>query len=174
MVRLLKDKKEAVVTGEAVDAIELLKSQHREVEALFEEFEKLSERAGKSRMQIFEKIAHKLTCHARIEEKIFYPEGKSIDKDTTMEAFEEHDVVKSLIKKIAQIQPNDESFKAKMTVLKEIVQHHVEEEEGEFFPKMQKELGDERLKELGSEMKVMFDRLDAGHPEPKIRHLRKA
>lgn len=174
MVRLLKAKKDMPVREGSIDAIELLTQQHREVESLFEDFEKLSERAGKSRLQIFEKIAHKLTCHTRIEEKLFYPEGRAVDKDSTLEAYEEHDVVKTLIKKIAQIEPTDESFKAKMTVLKEMVKHHVEEEEQEFFPKIREELGNDRLLELGSEMKAMFDKLDAGHPEPKVRFLRKA
>lgn len=154
----------------SVNAIDLLKEQHREVEKLFEEFEEASDRAFRKRQTLFEEISHKLTCHARIEEKIFYPEGKPVDKDLTLEAYEEHDVVKALLRKIANTPPTDESFKAKMTVLKEVVEHHVKEEEGEFFPQLEKELGKERLMELGAEMKKEFDKLDAKHPEPKVRH----
>lgn len=174
MVSLVKPKRVADFEEGEVNAIDLLKSQHREVEALFAEFEALSDRAVRGRQHVFDQISHKLTCHAKIEEKIFYPEGRPVDKDLTLEAYEEHDVIKSMLRKIAGTDPSDESFKAKMTVLKEVVEHHVKEEENEFFPKMDKELGEERLIELGTELLAQFQKLDAGHPEPKIRHLKKA
>lgn len=159
---------------EHVNAIELLESQHREVERLFDEFEQLGERAFKARMHVFEKISHKLTCHALIEEKVFYPAGKKADKDTTLEAYEEHDVIKSMLKKIAALEPGDETFLAKVTVLKEIVQHHVKEEEGEYFPKVRQDLGEAALMEIGGEMAVMFERLDGQHPEPTPKYLKRA
>ncbi len=159
---------------ENVNAIELLESQHREVEQLFSEFEQLGERAFKARMQLFEKIAHKLTCHSIIEEKLFYPAGKKTDKDTTLEAYEEHDVLKSMMKKIAALEPGDETFLAKVTVLKEIVEHHVKEEEGEYFPKVREDLGEEALMELGGEMAAMFEKFDARHPEPTPKYLKRA
>ena len=157
-----------------VNAIDLLESQHREVEKLFDEFEQLGERAFKARMQVFEKISHKLTCHTLIEEKLFYPAGKKADKHITLEAYEEHDLVKGLIKKIAALEAGDETFLAKVTVLKEIVQHHVKEEEGEYFPKVKKDLGEEALMELGGEMAMMFERLDSQHPEPTHKYLKRA
>ena len=172
MIRLLEKKRKS--GDDSVNAIDFLKEQHREVEALFDEFEKLSDRAVKSRQSLFDEISHKLTCHARIEEKIFYPEGRPVDKDLTLEAYEEHDVIKSMLRKIAHTTPDDETFKAKMTVLKEVVKHHVEEEENTFFPEMEKQLGRDRLEELGMELQQSFERLDAGHPEPKVRHLKKA
>ena len=157
-----------------INAIDLLESQHREVDGLFGEFEQLGERAFKARMQVFEKIAHKLTCHARIEEKILYPIGKGYDKDMTLEAYEEHDVMKALIKKIAALEPGDETFLAKVTVLKEVVEHHVKEEENEYFPQLKKELNEAALIELGVELQTAFDKLDAGHPEPTPKYLKKA
>ncbi|MBC7660943.1 MAG: hemerythrin domain-containing protein [Chitinophagaceae bacterium] len=157
-----------------VNAIELLTSQHREVDKLFDEFEQLGERAFKARMQTFEKIAHTLTCHSMIEEKIFYPAARKFEKETTLEAYEEHDVLKSLMKKISLLEPGDETFLAKVRVMKEIVQHHVKEEEGEFFLRVRKNLGDDILIELGTQMQVMFDKLDATHPEPTPRYLKKA
>ena len=84
----------------------------------------------------------------------------------TLEAYEEHDIVKSLIAKIGATDPSDETFMAKCTVLKEVVEHHVEEEEEEFFPKLRKELGKERLMELAEELKAAFDELsDSLKPE---------
>ncbi len=161
-------------TVAAVNAVDLLESQHRQVEALFSEFEQLGERAFKARMHVFEKIAHLLTCHSRIEEKVFYPAARKIDKDLTLEAYEEHDIFKTLMKKIALLEPGDETFAAKVTVLKEIIEHHVKEEEKEFFPKVQKALGDEAMMEIGHELQIMFDKLDATHPEPTPKYLKKA
>ncbi len=175
MTRLMKlISTEKTLHPESINAIDFLKEQHREVEKLFREFDEASDRAFKRRQRIFEEISHKLSCHARIEEKIFYPEGKPVDKDFTLESYEEHDVMKSLLRKISHTEPSDESFKAKMTVLKEVVEHHVKEEENEFFPRMTKELGEDRLLALGSEMKKEFEKLDSKHPEPKIRHTKQA
>jgi hemerythrin-like domain-containing protein len=158
--------------GAGPDALELLKSQHREVEELFEKLEDAGDNAVKQKQQIFAAIAHKLECHAQIEERIFYPEGREVDEDTTLEAYEEHGVVRFLIDAIKGTDPSDETFKAKATVLKEVVEHHVEEEEDEFFPKMKKALGKERLKELGAELQAEFERLDAElDPELEARKL---
>ncbi|RYZ90166.1 MAG: hemerythrin domain-containing protein [Proteobacteria bacterium] len=145
----------------APDAIKLLKNQHREVEALFEELEKTSDRSFKKRETLFEEIARKLTHHAKIEEKIFYPEGKEVDEDLTLEAYEEHDVMKHLISKIRRTDSKDETYMAKITVLKEVVEHHVKEEENEYFPKCKKDWSSEELDELGEEMQKLYDRLEA-------------
>ncbi|RYZ88593.1 MAG: hemerythrin domain-containing protein [Proteobacteria bacterium] len=153
--------KTSAVENEAPDAIKFLEAQHREVEDLFKKMEDLSDRAHKSRGVIFEEIAQKLSHHAKIEELIFYPEGKDVDKDLTLEAYEEHDVVKQMIAKIKRTETGDETYMAKVTVLKEVVEHHVKEEEEEYFPKTRKEFGDEHLKELGAKLKAKFDKLEA-------------
>ena len=110
------------------DAIALLKADHRAVEELFAEFEKAS---GDGRKQkIAEEICLELSVHAAIEEEIFYPacEGK-VDEELIAEAYVEHDGAKVLIAEIEAGQPSDEFYDAKVTVLKEQIEHHVEEEE---------------------------------------------
>ena len=141
-----------------MNAIELLEGQHREVEALFEKIEKAS---GREKKMIFEEIRRQLELHTKLEEKIFYPAGREVDEDNTLEAYEEHNVVKDLLKKISTLTPSDESYDAKLTVLKEIVEHHVEEEEEEYFPECRKAWGDVRLQELGMKMEQMMEREDS-------------
>jgi hemerythrin superfamily protein len=148
-------------TASAPNAIDLLQSQHREVEALFKQLEETSDRAYKAREHLFEEIARKLTHHAKIEEKLFYPEGREADEDMTLEAVEEHEVMKHLISRIRRTDSRDETFMAKCTVLKEVVEHHVKEEESEYLPKCKKTMSDEELDELGLQMKTLFDRLEA-------------
>ena len=110
------------------DAIALLKEDHRTVEELFAQFEKAS---GDGRKQkIAEEICLELSIHAKIEEEIFYPacEGK-VEEDLLKEAYVEHDGAKLLIAQIMEGGPNDEFYDAKVTVLQEQIEHHVEEEE---------------------------------------------
>lgn len=142
-----------------MDAITLLKNQHREVEELFAQFEALGDEGSSAEKKaILGEISLKLNAHSEIEERIFYPEGRDVDEDLTLESYEEHAVVKDLLKKIGKARSNDPSLKAKVTVLKEMVEHHVEEEEDEYFPECEKSLGQERLEELGEEMETMFER----------------
>ena len=156
-----------------MNAIEFLKNQHREVEALFKRIESLGDKAGKDKKQIFDEIYEKLDTHARIEENIFYPEGREADEDMTLEAYEEHDIVRTLLKKIAKTSPSDETFMAKVTVLKEVVQHHVEEEEEEYFPECEKELGEERLEELGQELEEATEKAQSKNAPPARKKPRK-
>jgi hypothetical protein len=110
------------------DAIALLKADHREVEELFEKFEKASSDGTKRKLA--ERICMELTVHAMIEEEIFYPacEGK-IEEDLIKEAYVEHDGAKVLIAEIEAGGPDDEFYDAKVKVLSEQIEHHVEEEE---------------------------------------------
>jgi hypothetical protein len=140
-----------------MNAIKFLEQQHREVEALFAKIEKTS--ASKDRKDIFNEIALRMEIHAKLEEKLFYPEGREVDKDMTLEAYEEHDVVKALIRKCAKTRPNAEEFMARVTVLKEVIEHHVKEEEETYFPECEKAFGAEKLEELGEEMVTAFERL---------------
>ncbi|HTO97414.1 MAG TPA: hemerythrin domain-containing protein [Myxococcales bacterium] len=142
-----------------MSAIELLKKQHQEVKKLFGKIEKARE--GKE--ELFEQIADELAVHATIEEKIFYPATKSARTEELLhEAVEEHLAVKRLIADMLKMSPEDEQFDAKVTVLKEQVEHHVEEEEGELFPKVQKMLGKDELEDLGVAMEEMMNDLKAG------------
>jgi hypothetical protein len=133
-------------------ALEMLSSDHRKVEELFEQFEEMKEQEDDSRVAIAQQICSELTIHAQVEEDLFYPWLKENMEDTEMvaEAYVEHASAKQLIAEIqAQGEP-DESYDAKVTVLKEYIKHHVQEEENEIFAEVAGE--EEELDELGQEM----------------------
>ena len=138
-------------------ATDLLKKQHRQVEKLFKQVEKTED--PRQRRKLLDQIAADLKMHTQIEEEIFYPAvrevGTSKAEEMVDEAFEEHHVVDLVLAELPQVDPEDERFEAKMTVLSELVKHHVEEEEDEMFPLAEKKLGSERIKELGQQMEAM-------------------
>jgi hemerythrin superfamily protein len=148
-------------------AIDMLEGQHREVEDLFEEFE---EAKGGKKRTVFLMIADKLAVHAAIEEKHFYPAAKSKDtEDLLLESAEEHLAVKRLIADLLGLEAGDETFEAKVTVLKEQVEHHVEEEEKELFPKVKKLLDETTLEALEQEMTATQEELLAkGSPRDQV------
>jgi len=133
-------------------ATALLKKQHREVKALFAEAKKVE---PGQRERVLGEITKKLQAHMMIEEDIFYPAVKDLDTKKTEEivpeAYEEHHVVKLVLAELPDVNLEDERFEAKVTVLSELIEHHVEEEETEMFKAAEK-LGEKRLAELGSEM----------------------
>jgi hemerythrin superfamily protein len=149
--------------GGFMDAIALLTRDHQEVDRLFKQFEKLTERAQKSKKKLVLKMVRELAIHAAIEEMLFYPAvrtaalkastraGQSA-ADTVLESLEEHHIVKWTLSELEKMSPEDERFDAKVTVLMESVRHHVEEENDELFPKARKLLGAEMLEELGQRM----------------------
>jgi hemerythrin superfamily protein len=153
-----------------VNAIEMLKQQHREVEDLFEELEGTADGAKKTRERVFEQIADAMAVHAEIEEKIFYPEAKTDDTEEMLrEAVEEHLSVKRVIADLMKTGPEDEQFMARCKVLKEQIEHHVEEEEKELFPKVQKSSSREELEEMGGRMQQLADELEEqGSPSKSI------
>ncbi len=153
----------ASTTEGGVDAVILLKSQHREVEALFKEIEAAGEKATKKKEKLFATIREKLTMHTKIEERIFYPAAEEADEDLILEAHEEHDNVKAMLRKLDRTKGNDETFDAKIKVLKELVRHHVKEEEEELFPKCVRVLGSVELEELGAKMQTAMERLERAH-----------
>ena len=136
-------------------ATDLLKKQHREVKALFKKVEK-TEDAGQRR-QLLDQITEDLKMHTRIEEQIFYPAirdlGTKKAEEMIDEALEEHHVVDLVLAELPSVDPEDERFEAKMTVLSELVEHHAEEEEEEMF-KLAQKLGDDELKALGERMQA--------------------
>jgi len=134
-----------------MDAFNLLKADHRKVEELFEEFESAS---GQAKMRLFQQIKTELELHTHIEETIFYPavEEPKQTHDLTLEAYEEHDVVKKLLQELSRAKSPNEEWEAKAKVLQENVEHHVEEEENELFPKTSKVLSSDELETLGEQM----------------------
>lgn len=150
-----------------MSAIDMLESQHREVEDLFEELESAT---GSEKIEIFEELADRLAVHAALEEQHFYPAAKDEKtEDLLRESVEEHLAVKRLIADLLELKQADETFDAKVTVLKEQVEHHVEEEEGELFPKVKKLLDAETLDALEQEMTATQDQLDAeGEPRNQV------
>jgi len=137
-----------------MNAIELLKADHEKVSGIFEKLEDTTERAEKTREELFTKLKQELDLHAHIEETIFYPVLKKADetRDITMEGIQEHHVVKVLLRELDAMGVGSETWTAKLKVLKENVEHHVEEEEEDMFKSAREVLGNERLEELGALM----------------------
>ena len=139
-----------------MNAIQLLKKDHATVKELFAQFEHAGDRAYHTKQTIVKQIHQALEVHAQLEEELFYPAVKQLQaekvKDLVREAIEEHKIVKTLLAEIAAMSAQEEQYDAKVTVLKETVEHHVKEEEGEMFPAATKQLPKERLEELGAEM----------------------
>lgn len=132
------------------NAVELLKGDHRLVESLFAKFEESSKAAEKKK--IMGLIIDELTTHAAVEEKLVYPILDGADHDLAGEAVQEHHVVKFLLRELKNADGITDEIEAKVKVLKEIVEHHVKEEESEMFPKL--ESTDTDLNELGAEIKA--------------------
>ena len=150
------------MNAKAMDAIALLSSDHREVEELFEQFEKQGDRANAKKKKIADQICTALILHAQIEEEIFYPAARAAVKeagDLLDEAAVEHASAKDLIMQIQEMDPEDELYDAKVKVLSEQIEHHVKEEEKEMFPKVRKAELD--LLALAEEMVTRKDELIA-------------
>ncbi|MEU6934795.1 hemerythrin domain-containing protein [Streptomyces sp. NPDC046374] len=140
-----------------MDAIVLLREDHKTVEKLFKRFEKTSDEDTAECRRIADEVTEELTVHAWIEEKFFYPAAREAAPDTTdhvLESIEEHHAVVWMLSEIKGMDPGDERFKAKMTVLMEQVRHHVEEEEKDWFPQVRSAMGRNRLVELGRELEA--------------------
>jgi hemerythrin superfamily protein len=138
-----------------MDAITLLKDDHRTVAQLFTRFEQAGDEAYEAKRQIVERIIHELSIHAAIEELAFYPAVRREVKgaqDMALESLEEHHIVKWQLSELEGMDPHAERFDAKVTVLIENVRHHVEEEEGEMFPKVRDQMSRATLDELGDRL----------------------
>jgi hemerythrin superfamily protein len=135
-----------------MDIFDVLKEDHGKVKDLFEKLEGTTERAVKTREELFSAINEDLTLHAEMEEKLFYPRFKEEEetRELVLEAFEEHAVVKRLLKEL-DIPSKGEEWAAKAKVLMENVRHHIEEEEGELFKKCRKVLSREESEAMAEE-----------------------
>jgi hemerythrin-like domain-containing protein len=139
------------------DAIALLKEDHEKVRGLLSQLEKATDRNPDRRAQLLAKIEQEVKVHTTIEEEIFYPAfheaGRSKeDEKLFYEAHEEHHVVDVVMPEAKQEDPGTSQFAAKAKVIKDLIEHHAEEEEKEMFPKARKLMGKERLRELGQQM----------------------
>ena len=137
------------------DAIVMLKEDHKNVKALFRDFEQAGDEAEATKARIVEKILEELTVHTYIENEGMYPDVRKLVpelEDDILESLEEHHVADVLCSELAVMSPDNDHFDAKVTVLIENVEHHIEEEEGEWFPKVREALGRNQLQEIGARM----------------------
>ena len=152
-----------------MDAITLLKNDHRTVEQLFKRYEQAGDHALVEKRHLVARIIEELSVHAAVEEQLFYPAARASVPDTddiALESIEEHHIVKWELSNLEHMDPSDERFDAKVTVLIENVRHHVEAEENDFFPKVRDELGRTALNDLGDAM-VTAKKFAPTHPHPE-------
>ncbi len=135
-----------------MNAIKLLKEDHDKVDRLFQKIKATEE--GEEHKELFQKIKAELDAHTHIEEKIFYPRLKEEEEleDITLEGIEEHHQAKMFLRELSNLTDDSEKFEPKLKVLMEDITHHVQEEEGEMFLKVQKIIDESELKELGKRM----------------------
>ncbi len=148
------------------DVLELLTSQHSEVDALFEQLE-----AGEGDTQAaFYELANKLAAHASAEEKVFYPAVMVPEtKELLQESVEEHLAIKRVLADMITMKLDDDAFHAKLSVLKEQVSHHAhEEEERNLFPKLRMAMSSDQRAALGNEVLVVFEELMASQPYKQV------
>ena len=139
-----------------MNAFTLLKADHKKVAGILEKIDATTERGVKTREDLFTQLKSELDLHAHIEETILYPVLEKADEthDITLEAFEEHRLVKQLLGELESMDKGDEQWTARFTVLKENIEHHVEEEEGEMFKKARKVLSEEEAEDLGARLEA--------------------
>ena len=151
------------------DAIVLLKEDHKQVRKLFRDFESAGEDATERKGALVEKIIELLTQHTYIENEVMYPRVRELLpdlEDDVLESYEEHHVADVLVMELASMEPTDERFDAKTTVLIENVRHHMDEEEEEWFPKVRDGLGRKALQEIGEELLAAKEKAPTKPSEP--------
>jgi hypothetical protein len=144
-----------------MDAVTMLKADHDKVKKILNDLDSTTERGVKTREELFAKVQQELEVHETIEEEIFYPALKEHPKmkDLVLEAYEEHHVVDTVMAEIRDVPFDDETWGAKLTVMKENVEHHIEEEEDEMFKQARQVFSKEELAELGDRMQVRKEQL---------------
>ena len=146
-----------------MNAISLLEEDHRKMKKLLSELESTTERGVKTREELFATVKEELTVHETIEEEIFYPALKEHPKtkEITLEAYEEHHVVDMVMAEIEGVPYDDERWGAKFKVMKENIEHHIEEEENEMFKQARQAFEEDELEALGDRMKARKDQMTA-------------
>ena len=144
-----------------MDAIQLLKDDHEKMKKLLSEAEQTTEQAAKTREELFTTIKEELTVHETIEEEIFYPALKDHPKtkEIALEAYEEHHVVDMVMAEIEGVAFDDETWAAKFKVMKENIEHHIEEEEKEMFKQARDAFEKQELEDLGARMTARKEQL---------------
>lgn len=158
---------------DTIDVLELLESQHTEVEELIEEIEQMDSGEG-DRATLFAELADKIAAHSTVEEKLFYP--AALDEETSEmlhESVEEHLAVKRLLADMLELDPDDEQdeevFNAKLGVLKDMISHHAhEEEEAQLFPILRRTMSEDERAGLGNEVLAMFEMLLEQQPRQNV------
>jgi hemerythrin superfamily protein len=153
-----------------MDALELLKQDHRKVAELFKQVEATEDE--RKHQQLYELIKAELETHTHIEETVLYPALEKHEelKDLTLEAYEEHKQVKTLLREIDRLAEGSERFDAKLKVMGENVEHHVEEEETEMFPKVKTLYNKEQLEQLGQELEAAKKQFQKGAKKSSASH----
>jgi hemerythrin superfamily protein len=154
---------------DTIDALELLKSQHDEVEDLIEQIEDSDDSEEKE--ELFQELADKLAAHSTMEEKLFYPSVMAEQtEELLVESTEEHLSVKRILADMMNLDVEDEHFDAKLTVIKEQIRHHArDEEEGQLFPKVRRLFSDDELAALGNECMALYEALiERGEPRMNV------
>jgi len=152
-----------------MDAITLLRDDHKAVAQLFKRYESAGDTAHVEKRRIVDQIIEALSTHAAIEEQVFYPVARAAVpdvEDIVLESLEEHHIVKWTLSELDGLDPTEERFDAKVTVLIESVRHHVKEEETEFFPKVRKAMSRTALNDLGEAL-ASAKKSAPTHPHPR-------
>lgn len=160
------------------NAITMLKADHATVKRLLRELNNTTERAVKARERLVSEIEQELKTHAQLEEEVFYPAFKAAVEDTDAvdmfyEAAEEHHVVDMVLPALKAANPKSPEYSAKVKVLKELIEHHIREEEGEMFAKARQVFDDAQLRELGDLMQVRRKSIEAMWNNPLLRPVKK-
>jgi hemerythrin-like domain-containing protein len=153
----------------STDAIVVLKDDHKAIKRLFREFENAGENATVTKGKIVDKILEALTVHTYLENEVMYPEVRKLLpdlEDDVLESYEEHHVADVLCMELAAMDPGHERFDAKTTVLIENVEHHIDEEEKEWFPQVREGLGRKQLQEIGARMQELRPKAPTRPSEP--------
>ncbi|HSP32731.1 MAG TPA: hemerythrin domain-containing protein [Thermoanaerobaculia bacterium] len=160
------------------NAIAMLKSDHANVKRLLRELNETSDRAVKGRERLVNEIEREVKMHAQLEEEVFYPAflaatEKTDSKDLFYEATEEHHLVDIVLPSLKAANPKSPEFGAKAKVLKELLEHHMREEEGEMFVKARQLFDEEQLRQLGDLMQARKDSAEAMWSNPLLRPIKK-
>jgi len=137
-----------------MDVITFLKDEHDEAKAVFKKLEKAE---GAAAQKLWNQLSSMLSLHEELEETLLYPQLKKAETDLILEAYQEHHVMDVLIGELNELKPTDETWEPKIKVLQENTEHHIEEEEGELFPKVRKIWDTARRQEVGRQMQEMKD-----------------
>ena len=153
----------------STDAIVVLKDEHQQIRKVFRDFERAGDGATKRKGELVDRIIELLTVHTYLENEVMYPRVRQLVpdlEDDILESYEEHHVADVLVMELAGMKPDDERFTAKTTVLIENVEHHMEEEEKEWFPQVREALGRKQLQEIGAEMLDLRERAPRRPSQP--------